>query len=79
MLNDVQIGQDGLGSLPPLLYLVSLDHLSPDPLATGIGITVDGSGVKQDSKGLNDDIRGPPLKLGGEIKKFLWSRLFDQT
>ena len=35
MLNDVQIWQDGLGSLPPLLYLVSLDHLSPDPLSIG--------------------------------------------
>jgi len=29
-----------------------------------------------DSKGLDDDIRGPPLKLGGEIKKFLWSQSY---
>ena len=38
-----------------------------------------GSKVKQDSKGLNADIRGLPLKVGREIKKFLWSRLFDQV
>ena len=31
------------------------------------------------SKGLNADIRGSPLKLGEEIKKFLWSRPLGQT
>ena len=29
-----------------------------------------GSGVKRDSKGLNAGWHGPPLKLGGAIKKF---------
>jgi len=35
----------------------------------------DGSGIRSwDSKGLDDSIRGSPLKLGEEIKKFLWLR-----
>ena len=53
-------------------------NLSPDPIrATRVIMAKPdrvGSGVKQDSKGLNDDIRGSPLKLGEEIKKFLWLR-----